>query len=572
LRTDVKEQIKKLIIESLKKIDDVHDLDEEKIEVNSSKNKDLGDFSTNIALKLSKQLDKNPIEIAKDILNNIKKDTCIKKIEIAKPGFINFFTSENIKFEIINTILSEKDEFGKNNIGNKEKVLVEFVSANPTGPLHVGHGRGAAYGDCISNLLSTSGYSVSKEYYVNDAGKQINILAVSVILRYHELIDKNLKFRFSGLYEGDYIWDISAYILNKYNNKFFKPQSIENNEEIDEYINVIMNSLGDKFQVIKKESVDYILKDIKKTLEGFNVNFDSWFSENKIISDQSLKKIIDVLLNKDCIEEKDGAIWFKSSNFFDEKDRVLVKANKDHTYFLSDIAYHSNKIERGYKQIINIWGADHHGYVDRMKASFNILSNKDTQLKILLVQFANLYRGKQKIPMSTREGNFITLKELFTEVGVDAARFFYLMRKTEQHLDFDIELAKSKNSENPVYYVQYAHARICSIFKQLEEKSINYTHNVDNLKLLNKEEEVDILNKLNKYPEIIETATRKFEPHLLINYIRELSQLFHAYYNKFKILNEEENIRNARLSLLLSIKQILNNSSKIIGIKMPNQM
>ncbi|MBH32357.1 MAG: arginine--tRNA ligase [Gammaproteobacteria bacterium] len=572
MRTDVKEQIKKLIIESLKKIDDVHDLDEEKIEVNSSKNKDLGDFSTNIALKLSKQLDKNPIEIAKDILNNIKKDTCIKKIEIAKPGFINFFTSENIKFEIINTILSEKDEFGKNNIGNKEKVLVEFVSANPTGPLHVGHGRGAAYGDCISNLLSTSGYSVSKEYYVNDAGKQINILAVSVILRYHELIDKNLKFRFSGLYEGDYIWDISAYILNKYNNKFFKPQSIENNEEIDEYINVIMNSLGDKFQVIKKESVDYILKDIKKTLEGFNVNFDSWFSENKIISDQSLKKIIDVLLNKDCIEEKDGAIWFKSSNFFDEKDRVLVKANKDHTYFLSDIAYHSNKIERGYKQIINIWGADHHGYVDRMKASFNILSNKDTQLKILLVQFANLYRGKQKIPMSTREGNFITLKELFTEVGVDAARFFYLMRKTEQHLDFDIELAKSKNSENPVYYVQYAHARICSIFKQLEEKSINYTHNVDNLKLLNKEEEVDILNKLNKYPEIIETATRKFEPHLLINYIRELSQLFHAYYNKFKILNEEENIRNARLSLLLSIKQILNNSSKIIGIKMPNQM
>ncbi len=568
----MKEQIKKLIIESLKKIDDVHDLDEEKIEVNSSKNKDLGDFSTNIALKLSKQLDKNPIEIAKDILNNIKKDTCIKKIEIAKPGFINFFTSENIKFEIINTILSEKDEFGKNNIGNKEKVLVEFVSANPTGPLHVGHGRGAAYGDCISNLLSTSGYSVSKEYYVNDAGKQINILAVSVILRYHELIDKNLKFRFSGLYEGDYIWDISAYILNKYNNKFFKPQSIENNEEIDEYINVIMNSLGDKFQVIKKESVDYILKDIKKTLEGFNVNFDSWFSENKIISDQSLKKIIDVLLNKDCIEEKDGAIWFKSSNFFDEKDRVLVKANKDHTYFLSDIAYHSNKIERGYKQIINIWGADHHGYVDRMKASFNILSNKDTQLKILLVQFANLYRGKQKIPMSTREGNFITLKELFTEVGVDAARFFYLMRKTEQHLDFDIELAKSKNSENPVYYVQYAHARICSIFKQLEEKSINYTHNVDNLKLLNKEEEVDILNKLNKYPEIIETATRKFEPHLLINYIRELSQLFHAYYNKFKILNEEENIRNARLSLLLSIKQILNNSSKIIGIKMPNQM
>ncbi|MEC7885716.1 MAG: arginine--tRNA ligase [Pseudomonadota bacterium] len=568
----MKEKIKKLIIESLKKIDDVHDLDEDKIEVTNSKNKDLGDFSTNIALKLSKELGKNPIDIAKDILNNIKKDTYIKKIEIAKPGFINFFTTEDIKFEIINTIFSQKDKFGKNNIGNKEKVLIEFVSANPTGPLHVGHGRGAAYGDCISNLLNTSGYSVSKEYYVNDAGRQISILAVSVILRYYELIDENLKFKFSGLYEGDYIWDISAYILNKYNNKFFKPESIEDSEEVDEYINIIMNSLGDGFEVIKKESADYILKDIRKTLEEFNVSFDSWFSENKIISNQNLKKIIDILSNKECVEEKDGAIWFKSSDFSDEKDRVLVKANKDHTYFLSDIAYHNNKIERGYKKIINIWGADHHGYVDRMNASFNILSNNRAELKILLVQFANLYRGKQKIPMSTREGNFITLKELFNEVGVDAARFFYLMRKTEQHLDFDIELAKSKSSENPVYYVQYAHARICSIFKQLEEKSISYTHNVDNLKLLDKEEEVDILNKLSNYPEIIETATRKFEPHLLINYIRELSQLFHAYYNKFKILNEEEDIRGARLSLLLSIKQILNNASKIIGIKMPNEM
>ncbi len=568
----MKEKIKKLIIESLKKIDDVHDLDEDKIEVTNSKNKDLGDFSTNIALKLSKELGKNPIDIAKDILNNIKKDTYIKKIEIAKPGFINFFTTEDIKFEIINTIFSQKDKFGKNNIGNKEKVLIEFVSANPTGPLHVGHGRGAAYGDCISNLLNTSGYSVSKEYYVNDAGRQISILAVSVILRYYELIDENLKFKFSGLYEGDYIWDISAYILNKYNNKFFKPESIEDSEEVDEYINIIMNSLGDGFEVIKKESADYILKDIRKTLEEFNVSFDSWFSENKIINNQNLKKIIDILSNKECVEEKDGAIWFKSSDFSDEKDRVLVKANKDHTYFLSDIAYHNNKIERGYKKIINIWGADHHGYVDRMNASFNILSNNRAELKILLVQFANLYRGKQKIPMSTREGNFITLKELFNEVGVDAARFFYLMRKTEQHLDFDIELAKSKSSENPVYYVQYAHARICSIFKQLEEKSISYTHNVDNLKLLDKEEEVDILNKLSNYPEIIETATRKFEPHLLINYIRELSQLFHAYYNKFKILNEEEDIRGARLSLLLSIKQILNNASKIIGIKMPNEM
>ena len=568
----MKEKIKKLIIESLKKIDDVHDLDEDKIEVTNSKNKDLGDFSTNIALKLSKELGKNPIDIAKDILNNIKKDTYIKKIEIAKPGFINFFTTEDIKFEIINTIFSQKDKFGKNNIGNKEKVLIEFVSANPTGPLHVGHGRGAAYGDCISNLLNTSGYSVSKEYYVNDAGRQISILAVSVILRYYELIDENLKFKFSGLYEGDYIWDISAYILNKYNNKFFKPESIEDSEEVDEYINIIMNSLGDGFEVIKKESADYILKDIRKTLEEFNVSFDSWFSENKIINNQNLKKIIDILSNKECVEEKDGAIWFKSSDFSDEKDRVLVKANKDHTYFLSDIAYHNNKIERGYKKIINIWGADHHGYVDRMNASFNILSNNRAELKILLVQFANLYRGKQKIPMSTREGNFITLKELFNEVGVDAARFFYLMRKTEQHLDFDIELAKSKSSENPVYYVQYAHARICSIFKQLEGKSISYTHNVDNLKLLDKEEEVDILNKLSNYPEIIETATRKFEPHLLINYIRELSQLFHAYYNKFKILNEEEDIRGARLSLLLSIKQILNNASKIIGIKMPNEM
>ncbi|MFL2549382.1 MAG: arginine--tRNA ligase [Gammaproteobacteria bacterium] len=570
----MKNIIKDLIIKSLSKIDKSSNISIESIEVSICKDKKFGDFSSNVSMKFAHLYDLKPRDLARKIIHEIEENDNILKIEVAGPGFINFFVSKNTQFEIIEKILEDKTSFGKNKEGNNKKILIEFVSANPTGPLHVGHGRGAAFGDCLSNILKENGYEISKEYYVNDAGKQIDILTLSVLQRYHELIDNNYDFNYEDLYKGEYVWDIAAEIHRKHEKNFFieNLNSMKINN-IDDYISSVKNILSEKkFNEVKNLAVNFIQVNIKKTLILSGINFDSWFFESSLLRDNNLKKVISFLSNNNHTYEKDNALWFKSQQIGDEKDRVLIKENKDHTYLSTDIAYHKNKVERKFNKVINIWGADHHGYVPRIKGAFNIFSKGESDLIILLVQFANLFRGKDKISMSTRSGNFITLEQLLKEVGKDATRFFYIARKSDQHMDFDIELAKSNNSNNPVYYIQYAHARICSIFKQSIENDMQFSFNKDCLELLSKEEEMKIIKKLSSYPDIIKKSAEKYEPHLLTNYMRELAQEIHSYYNKFQILVDDSRLRNARLALIEASRYVLKNSGRIIGINMPDKM
>ena len=570
----MKNIIKDLIIKSLSKIDKGSNISIESIEVNICKDKKFGDFSSNVSMKLAHLYDLKPGDLAKKIIDEIEENEKILKIEIAGPGFINFFVSKDTQFKIIEKILKDKTSFGKNKEGDNKKILIEFVSANPTGPLHVGHGRGAAFGDCLSNILKENGYEISKEYYVNDAGKQIDILTLSVLQRYHELIDNNYDFNYEDLYKGEYIWDIAAEIHRKHQEKFFiKNLNLIKINNIDDYISSIKNDLSKKkFNEVKNIAVNFIQVNIKKTLNLSGINFDSWFFESSLLIDNNLDKVIGFLSDNNHTYEKDNALWFKSQQIGDEKDRVLIKENKDHTYLSTDIAYHKNKVERKFNKVINIWGADHHGYVPRIKGAFNIFSKGESDLIILLVQFANLFRGKDKISMSTRSGDFVTLEQLLKEVGKDATRFFYIARKSDQHMDFDIELAKSNNSNNPVYYIQYAHARICSIFKQSIENDMQFNFNNNYLELLSKEEEMKIIKKLSSYPDIIKKSAERYEPHLLTNYMRELAQEIHSYYNKFQILVDDSKLRNARLALIEASRYVLKNSGRIIGINMPDKM
>jgi len=570
----VKNTIKDLIKKSLLKIDKDRDISVENIEVNICKDKKFGDFSSNISMKSSHLYNQKPRDLAAEIIAGIEENKNISKIEIAGPGFINFFITKNTKFEIIEKILNEKNNFGKNKIGKNLKVLIEFVSANPTGPLHVGHGRGAAFGDCLSKLLKTNGYEVFKEYYVNDAGKQIDILTLSVLQRYHELINDEYSFQYEDLYKGDYIWDIAAEVHRNFQETFLiKDLHTQKFNLVDDYISHVKNIISkEKFNEIKNLSVKFIQDNIKKTLILSGIEFDSWFLESSLLQNDNLQDVIDFLSSNNHTYQKDNALWFKSTDKGDEKDRVLIKENNDHTYLATDIAYHKDKIERNYNRVINIWGADHHGYISRIKGAFNIFSKGKSDLTILLVQFANLYRGKKKVSMSTRSGDFITLEQLLKEVGKDATRFFYIARKSDQHMDFDIELAKTNDSNNPVYYIQYAHARICSIFRQSRENNMTFSYSKKCLDLLSEEEELKIIKKLYSYPDIVKKSAERYEPHLLTNYMRELAQEIHSYYNKFQILVDDNNIRNARLSLIEACRQVFENSGNIIGIKMPEKM
>ena len=551
------------------------DISINEVEVTSCKNKEDGDYASNIALKLAKKVNQNPIELSTKIQSCISNKAIkeITKIEVAGPGFINFFITTASKVLILQEIMQKKDNYGKNELGCNKNLLLEFVSANPTGPLHVGHGRGAVFGDCLSNLLRFSGYNVTKEYYVNDAGKQIMILSLSVLYRYHELINENFKKFFKDFYQGDYIWDISAHLHREYGDIFFI-ENLENIklDDLDQTILEVKNNLKDKFETLREESVKYIIEDINKTLVNIDVNFDNWYLESDLLRSDMLKKTLDKLESNNMIEKKDGALWFKSKDNSDDTDRVLVKSNGDHTYFLSDIAYHQAKSNRDYDVLLNVWGADHHGYVPRIKSAFHEIKKDRTSIEILLIQFANLYRGKTKLQMSTRSGQFIKLDELINEIGKDAIRFFYLMRKNDQHLDFDIELAKKKTSDNPVFYIQYAHARICSVLEQILDRKINISNSNIDFEVLSLDEEVALIDKLRSFPIVIEAACRKYEPHIITNYQRELAQLFHSYYNKCNIIKSNEELRNARVYLLRCMQIVLINSSNIIGISLPEKM
>lgn len=548
-----------------------------------------GDFACNAAMVLAKVARMSPRDLAKRIVEQLPTDdTFIAKVEIAGPGFINVYLTPQAYRAVIDDILTGKDTYGHSQLGAGQSVIIEFVSANPTGPLHVGHGRGAAYGAALANLLATAGYQVYREYYVNDAGRQMDILATSVWLRYLELCGEAITFPTNG-YQGDYIWDIAASLHREQGNawqhsaiaifKNLPPDADQGGDKelhIDALIERCQQLLGEQaYQQIFQRGLSIILDEIRRDLEQFGVIYNEWFLESSLTNNSTVTRAVEQLKAGEHTYEQDGALWFRSSAFGDEKDRVVVRENGQFTYFASDIAYHLNKVERGFDHFINIWGADHHGYISRVKAAMKALGADADRLTVLLVQFATLYRGKERLQMSTRSGEFVTLRELREEVGRDAACFFYIQRKSEQHLNFDLDLAKSQTNDNPVYYIQYAHARICSVFKQLHDKNYVWHHNSATLMRLDTDErEHALLVKLSRYPEIIESAAHAYEPHQLTYYLRDLAQDFHTFYDdkNHKILVEDEELRNARLSLIAAVQQVLRNGLAIIGVSAPEVM
>ena len=582
----MKKQLQALLDQSLRVLESegmVIAVKQDDIKIEYSRDPSHGDFASNLAMVLAKTHNCNPRELANRIIENLPKSDLIKRTEIAGPGFINFFLNQNSYQSVVLDILEKGDAYGNSKIGDNQSTLIEFVSANPTGPLHIGHGRGAAYGAAIVNLLKKTGFNIHCEYYVNDSGRQMDILTVSTWIRYLQQHDKEICFPESA-YKGNYIIDIAADLKNKYANKFVTPHKdildlLDTKEEadikIDKLIKHCASVLGGKnYRLILETCLDSILSSIKNDLNEFGVEFNNWYSEYSLLKNNLVNQCIAKLNDKSWIYQKDGAKWFRSSKLGDEKDRVLVRENGQKTYFASDIAYHLSKFERGYKKIINIWGADHHGYIERVKASMKALDYPPEAITILLVQFATLFRGKEKLQMSTRSGEFITLKELIKEVGKDAARFFYIMRKNEQHLDFDLELAKSESNDNPVYYIQYAHARICSVFRQMNEKGYTFfqSKKLSDLSTLTEDHEIKLLRSLAKYPDVIESAAVSFEPHQLAYYLKDLANDFHTYYNVNQFLVEDDLIRNARLTLIDATRQVIRNGLLQLGVSSPEEM
>lgn len=559
-----------------------------KINIENTKDKSHGDFATNLAMMLSKPMAKSPREIAQLVIDRLPKAEFIERAEMAGPGFINFFVRDSLKFDVINQILAQGAQFGKANQTDPKKVLVEFVSANPTGPLHVGHGRGAAYGASVANLLADAGYEVSTEYYVNDAGRQMDILATSTWLRYLELFGKEFKFPSNG-YKGHYVYDIASELMELYGEQFCQPiekvffevcddldpetEQGDKEKHIDDLIENAKHLLGhEAYQIVFERALNEILDDIKLDLQDFGVTFNQWFSERSLMDSGVIDDAIAKLRAADKIYENQGALWFRSTDYGDEKDRVVVRENGLKTYFASDIAYHLNKLQRGYDVMIDIWGSDHHGYVPRVRAAIEAMGANQDALEVQLVQFAVLYRGGEKLSMSTRSGQFVTLRELRDEVGVDAARFFYVQRKSEQHMDFDLDLAKSQSNENPVYYIQYAHARICRVLEQATEKGTPWQADAAELSTLTLSHEADLALQLMKYPELIQRAAAAYEPHQIAYYLKDLAHGLHSYYNAAQFLVEDAAVRNARLTLIVAVKQVMQNGLAILGVSAPSSM
>lgn len=586
----MKEQLEQLIAQTLDSLKADGSIPAElspSVQVTRTKDENHGDFASNIALMLAKPCGKPPRELAELFVSKLPDNSDIQKTEIAGPGFINFFMNKASTAAIVSRILDEGKAYGRSQIGAGQKVLVEFVSANPTGPLHVGHGRGAAYGSVLSDLLEAAGFDVTREYYVNDAGRQMNILAASVWLRYLEACGENLPFPVNG-YKGDYIYDIAAELKDDHGTRFLQPAAavLENlpadetdggdkEQYIDAVIERAQQLLGEAdFRAVFDAGLNSILDDIREDLGEFGVRYQNWFSERSLVDDGAVERAVKKLQDDNFIYEQGGALWFRSTDFGDEKDRVVIRDNGVATYFASDIAYHMQKLERGYDRLIDIWGADHHGYVPRVKAAMKALSGDDSKLDVLLVQFAILYRGGEKAQMSTRSGEFVTLRDLRKEVGDDAARFFYVMRKSEQHMDFDLDLAKSQSNDNPVYYIQYAHARICSVLRQLKEADLKHDPAAGeaNLAKLVQPQEEQLLKTLSRYPEVLEKAALNEEPHQLTYYARDLANDFHSYYNAHKFIIDDAELRNARLNLIKATRQVFRNVLGVLGLSAPEKM
>jgi arginyl-tRNA synthetase len=530
------------------------------IEAEVPPNDSMGDLATPVAMSIAALLKKSPRKIAEELVNSIKDlsaqtgKSTFEKIDIAGPGFINFTFSKEYLYSEIKKLIEYKSGFLREDIGKGKKVQIEFISANPTGPLHLGHGRGGATGEALSNLLKAAGYNVEREYYINDAGKQVKLLGLSVFARYQQLLGIEYPFPEEG-YRGEYVEEIANAIIKEEGGKYIKAN----------------------FEVVSDFFIDYsykeILFSIKEDLKDFGITFDIWQSERELYEKGDIEKSIEDLKIRGFIYEKDGALWFRSTAFGDDKDRVIIKQDGEYTYFTSDIAYHRKKIEKRYDELIDIWGADHHGYIPRVKAVIEALGYPKERLKVLLVQMVNLLRGGKPVQMSKRAGEFVTLREVIGEVGADTTKFIFLTRRPDSHLDFDLEVAKAQSSENPVFYVQYANARINSIFTHAKEKSINTDRLYDaDLRLLSIYEELRIIRKLLIYPMIFEGAVNTHEPHRITFYLQELSGMFHPYYNKYRIVSDDIELTRAKLALCEAIRIVLQDGLEILGISAPEKM
>jgi len=538
-----------------------------------------GDYASSLAMQLAKPMKRNPREIAQALVAALPASPFLLKAEVAGAGFVNLHLKPAAKQRIVREALEKQRAFGRINLGRGRKVQVEFVSANPTGPLHVGHGRGAAYGASLSSLLEAAGFSVVREYYVNDAGRQMDILALSVWLRYLEIAGRLLSFP-PNAYQGDYVRDMARQLHGAQHTRYVHPEvavlhgvpSIDADPEahLDGLIANAKRLLGAEYASLHDFVLTEQLADCRSDLLEFGVTFDSWFSEKSLFDSGLVERAIERLERSGHIFVREGAKWFRSTDFGDEKDRVVQRENGQYTYFASDIAYHVEKYEHGFDRVINVWGADHHGYIARVKGALQALGLDPDRLTIAMVQFAVLYRDGKKASMSTRAGEFVTLRELRNEVGNDAARFFYVLRKSDQHLDFDLDLAKSQSNDNPVYYIQYAHARVCSVMEQWGGNPAELV-NAD-LAALIEAQELQILQKLMDYPEQIEGAARELAPHLLAFYLKDLAGDFHSYYNSTRLLVEDDRTKLARLALAVCVRQVLRNGLEILGVGAPDRM
>lgn len=548
IKRRIKEKLKTILEEKYPEVRDTP------FEVEKPKDKYFGDYSTNLALVLQGKLSIEAKELAKNIINGLQRDPLFEKIDTAGPGFINFWIKTNFYRENLKEILKQGESYGTLDIGKGKRVIIEFVSANPTGPLHIGHGRGAAYGDALARILKKSGYEVFKEYYINDRGTQMEILGASVYLRAKELSGFTIEFP-KDYYQGDYIYDIAKEALKLY------PDLLKKEEK-------------EAIELCRDLAIRIILEDIKNDLENFRVFYDNWYSERDLYKKGLIEECLTFLKEKNLIYEKDGALWFRSSYFGDEKDRVIRKASGEWTYFASDISYHYEKfIKRGFDLAVDLWGADHHGYIARLKGAMQAINLDPENLKIILIQMVNLLeKGKLK-SMSTRKAEYVELKELVKEVGVDAVRFIFLSRSADSPLDFDVELAKKQSQENPVYYVQYAHARICSLMEKAKSKGITFdrTKDIDYEKLVEKEE-IEILKRLAEFPDEIEFSALQLAPYKIVYYLLDLASLFHEYYNKFRIIGEEESLTVSRLALCKGCQIIFKEGLHLLGIDSPEKM
>jgi arginyl-tRNA synthetase len=557
-----------------------------KIQIDNTKDKQHGDFACNVALTLAKVARRKPRDIAQLICSHLPASVSVTKTQIAGPGFINFFISQDATQAIIGKVLEEGEKFGRNNSGAGHKVQVEFVSANPTGPLHVGHGRGAAYGASVSNLLEASGYEVEREYYVNDAGRQMNILAASVWLRYLQQAGEDIVFPSNG-YQGAYVKDIAEQLHQSAGDrlKHSATQVMANlhadgpegdkEKHIDDLIARAKDLLGESdYWLVFDAGLDSIRDDIKQDLHGFGVDYQHWFSERSLDQDDQINRAIKKLQEQEHVYEDGGALWFRSTAFGDDKDRVVKRDNGQTTYFASDIAYHLNKFERGMDTVINVWGADHHGYITRVKAALEALGIDPKRLVVKLVQFAILYRGEERVQMSTRSGSFVTLRELREEVGKDASRFFYVTRKSEQHMDFDLELAKTESKDNPVYYIQYAHARICTLINRLAQENMAWDSamGLKQLEKLKEAAEITLMQQIALYPEVLANAASNHEPHQIAHYLKDLAGNFHSYYNAHRMVIDDVPLRNARMCLCMAARQVMANGLDLLGVDAPEHM